>query len=323
MRERLFRGKRVDNGAWVISGNINTQTDMYGKEHTYIGLYETSNFAPLQRTIYWVEVDPETVGQFNGSTDKCGEKIFECDILDFIHRLQENNANQVRMRCDMQRKFDDLQTLCTEQKAEIERLTAKVENQKTVIKGQSKAIEKEKAENKRLYDEYVRLDDFCAGKGCICCVCENKNTCNECKTCGSLATEKCKGFKIDVSKYTRAIERADKLQKQVDELTKELNGYLDDHFAVCHVLRQTTAQNAELKKQVDESNDMCLDCPYKVKFDEIEKQAIKDTAKKYHDAVKKLFDDADCCGWIEDSETKYWYEDNDKIAREQFGVEVE
>ena len=52
------------------------------------------------------------------------------DTLDLIHRLQEenkrlkeNNANQVRMRCDMQRKFDDLQNLCIEQKEEIERLT--------------------------------------------------------------------------------------------------------------------------------------------------------------------------------------------------------
>lgn len=112
-----------------------------------------------------------------------------------------------------------------EQEAEIERLTEKVENQKAVIKGQNKAIEKEKAENKRLYDEYVRLDDFCAGKGCICCVCENKKTCNECKTCGSLKTEKCKSFRLDVSKYARAIERDDKLQKQVDEYFKKAYFY--------------------------------------------------------------------------------------------------
>lgn len=45
------------------------------------------------------------------------------NAIDLIHRLQEHNGNEVRMRCDMQRKFDDLQNLCIEQKAEIERLT--------------------------------------------------------------------------------------------------------------------------------------------------------------------------------------------------------
>lgn len=52
-----------------------------------------------------------------------------CDLLnameqalDLIHRLQEHNGNEVRMRCDMQRKFDDLQNLCIEQKDEIEEL---------------------------------------------------------------------------------------------------------------------------------------------------------------------------------------------------------
>jgi uncharacterized phage infection (PIP) family protein YhgE len=39
-----------------------------------------------------------------------------------IERLKTENGNQVHMRCDMQRKYDDLQELCTEQKAEIERL---------------------------------------------------------------------------------------------------------------------------------------------------------------------------------------------------------
>jgi chromosome segregation ATPase len=56
-----------------------------------------------------------------------GQRI-ESDLLDLINRLKENNANQVRMRCDMQRKFDDLQTLCTEKKAEIERLTEELKN---------------------------------------------------------------------------------------------------------------------------------------------------------------------------------------------------
>lgn len=86
MREILFRGKRLDNGEWVESGNINTQTDMYGKEHTYMGLYETSNFAPLQRTIYWVEVIPETVGEYVGFEDKTRKKIFEGDVIEVYDR---------------------------------------------------------------------------------------------------------------------------------------------------------------------------------------------------------------------------------------------
>jgi hypothetical protein len=37
---------------------------------------------------------------------------------------------------------------------------------------------------------------------------------------------------------------------------------------------------------VDELTDICLDCPYKLKFDEIEKQAVKDTAKEIYFKVK-------------------------------------
>ena len=153
-------------------------------------------------------------------TDSTLKKWSKEDLIEQI-RILEHNWSCAEENFNNSVKNSD--KIFAEQKAEIERLTEKVENQKAVIKGQNKTIEKEKAENKRLYNEYVRLDDFCAGKGCICCVCENKKTCNECKTCGSLATEKCNNFKIDVSKYTRAIERAGKLQKQaVKDTAKEI-----------------------------------------------------------------------------------------------------
>ena len=213
----------------------------------------------------------------------------EKDTLDLIHRLQSENE-ELKYARDMASKeskqFVEYATkINAKQKAEIERLTEKVENQKSVIKGQNKAIENEKFESKRLYDEYIRLDDFCASKGCICCVCENKKTCNECKTCGSLATEKCKGFKIDVSKYTRAIERADKLQKQVDELLKE-NARLDKNVKWF----QEKIENGEL----------------------VSEQAVKDTAKEICDLIlehweKKQFVE---CDWL-------------RVAiAEKYGVEV-
>lgn len=112
-----------------------------------------------------------------------------------------------------------------------------------------------------------------------------------------------------------------KLQKQVDELTKPICGKFKDNSALLKAYKSLEKEYTRKTQKLRELQDEVL--KEQTDLRTVQQQAVKDTAKKYHDAVKKLFDDADCCGWIEDSETKYWYEDNDKIAREQFGVEVE
>lgn len=71
----LFRGKRIDNGEWV-------EGYLYGIwERRYI-LWGMTNDIPNM-----VEVDPETVCQCAGLSDKAEEIIFENDIVDFLgHR---------------------------------------------------------------------------------------------------------------------------------------------------------------------------------------------------------------------------------------------
>lgn len=79
MREILFKAKCIDNGEWV-EGNLFWQ--MYDGVNTLCIQTEPINANDYGDIIgEWYMVDPQTVCQYIGLTDKNGVKIFEGDIV--------------------------------------------------------------------------------------------------------------------------------------------------------------------------------------------------------------------------------------------------
>ena len=67
MREILFKAKRLDNGKWV--------------EGYYFAKPILNYHCILEGENQW-QIDPDTLCQFTGLTDKDGNKIWENDIVD-------------------------------------------------------------------------------------------------------------------------------------------------------------------------------------------------------------------------------------------------
>ena len=72
----LFRGKRVDNGEWVIGRLICINSLLYEKPKDAIQIQNGKT-----KTCNSYVIIPETVGQCTGLKDKHGKLIFKGDIV--------------------------------------------------------------------------------------------------------------------------------------------------------------------------------------------------------------------------------------------------
>ena len=80
MRDILFRGKRTDNGEWIYGDLVHANHRLTGAR-----IFEIWTPMPDGETdpneLEYGKVDPATIGQYTGLTDKNGKMIFEGDVV--------------------------------------------------------------------------------------------------------------------------------------------------------------------------------------------------------------------------------------------------